>query len=90
MIKASKCRSYEAHTCQWHIGFALLFQHQKACLVEIEQTARKLETNAYANFLMAENMAYQCMEDCRWNMPTLILSWLTVRFRHNVETELEI
>ena len=66
------------------------FKHQKACLVEIEQTARKLETKAYANFLMEENMAYQCMEDGRWNIPTLRLSWLTVRFRHNVETESEI
>ena len=65
-------------------------KHQKACLVEIEQTARKLETKAYANFLMAENMAYQRMEDIWWNMPTLRLSWLTVRFRHNVETESKI
>ena len=47
---------------------------KKICLVEIEQTARKLETNAHANFLTAENMAYQCMEDGRWNMPTLRLS----------------
>ena len=54
-------------------------KHQKASLVEIEQTARKLETNAHANFLMAENMAYQCMEDGRCNMPTLRLSWLIVR-----------
>ena len=30
--------------------------------MEIEQTARLLETNAHANFLMAENAAYQCME----------------------------
>ena len=57
-------------------------------MVEIEQTARKLETNA--NFLMAENMTYQCMEDGRWNMPTLRLSWLIVRFRYNVETKSEI
>ena len=66
------------------------FKHQKACLVEIEQTARKLETNAHAHFLMAENMAYQCMEDCRWNMPTLRLSWIIVRFRHNVDTKSHI
>ena len=59
-------------------------------MVEIEQTARKLETNAHANFLMAENMAYQCMEDGRWNMHTLRLSWLIVRFRHNVETKSHI
>ena len=31
--------------------------------MEIEQTARPLETNAYANFLMAENAAYHCMEN---------------------------
>ena len=57
-------------------------------MVEIEQTAHKLETNA--NFLMAENITYQCMEDGRWNMPTLRLSWLIVRFRYNVETKSEI
>ena len=32
-------------------------------MVEIEQTARPLETNANANFPMAENAAYQCMEN---------------------------
>ena len=31
--------------------------------MEIEQTARPLETNAHANSLMAENAAYQCMEN---------------------------
>ena len=31
--------------------------------MEIEQTARHLETNAHANFTMAENAAYQCMEN---------------------------
>ena len=35
------------------------FKEWKACLVEIGQTAHKLETNARANFLMAENLAYQ-------------------------------
>ena len=39
------------------------FKEQKACLVKIEQTARPLQTNAYANFLMEENAAYQCMEN---------------------------
>ena len=29
--------------------------------MEIEQTARPLETNAHDNFPMAENAAYQCM-----------------------------
>ena len=31
--------------------------------MEIEQTARPLETNAHANFTMAENATYQCMEN---------------------------
>ena len=31
--------------------------------MEIEQTVRPLEINAHANFPMAENAAYQCMEN---------------------------
>ena len=31
--------------------------------MEIEQTAHLLETNAHGNFPMAENAAYQCMEN---------------------------
>ena len=31
--------------------------------MEIEQTARLLETNAHTNFPMAEKTAYQCMEN---------------------------
>ena len=31
--------------------------------MEIEQTARLLETNAHAKFPLAENAAYQCMEN---------------------------
>ena len=31
--------------------------------MEIEQTVRPLERNAHANFPMAENAAYQCMEN---------------------------
>ena len=31
--------------------------------MEIEQTARSLETNGHDNFPMAENAAYQCMEN---------------------------
>ena len=61
------------------------FKEWKACLVEIGQTAHKLETNARANFPMAENLAYQCMENGGRNMPTLIFLWLTVAFRHNIE-----
>ena len=62
------------------------FKEWKACLVEIGQTAYKLETNARANFTMTENLAYQCMENGGRNMPTLIFLWLTVAFRHNIET----
>ena len=63
------------------------FKEWKACLVEIGQTAHKLETNARANFLMAENLEYQCMENGGGrNMPTLIFLWLNVAFRHNIET----
>ena len=39
------------------------FKEWKACLVEIGQTAHKLETNARANFYMAENLALQFMEN---------------------------
>ena len=55
-------------------------------LVEIGQTAHKLETNALANFPIAENLAYQCMENGGRNMPTQIFLWLIVAFRHNIET----
>ena len=62
------------------------FREWKACLVESGQTAHKLETNIGANFPIVENLAYQCMENGGRNMPTLILLWLTVAFRHNIET----
>ena len=62
------------------------FNEWKACLVEIGQTANKLGTNARANFPMAENLVYQCMENERRNMHTLIFLWLTVAFSHNIET----
>ena len=39
------------------------FKEWKACLEVIGQTAHKLETNARANFSMAENLAYQCIEN---------------------------
>ena len=58
----------------------------KACLVEIGQTALNLETNSHDNFLMAENLAYQCMENGGRNMRTRIFLWLTVAFRYNIET----
>ena len=34
--------------------------------MEIERTERQLETNAHANFPMAENAANQCMENGGW------------------------
>ena len=46
-----------------HTGFATSFQRMESLFVEIGQTAHKLETNARANFHMAENLAYQCMEN---------------------------
>ena len=56
--------------------------------MEIEQTARPLETNVHANFPMAENAAYQCMENALGgNLPTLTGLWLTVRVGSNVETK---
>ena len=57
----------------------------KACLLEIGQTAHNLETNVRANLPMAENLAYQCMENGGRNLPTLIFLWLTEAFRHNIE-----
>ena len=39
------------------------FKEWKACFVEIGQTAHKLETNAHTTFPMAENLAYQYMEN---------------------------
>ena len=62
------------------------FKEWKACLLEIGQTAHKLEKNAHANFPMAANLAYQCIENCGRSMPTLIFLWLTVAFKYNIET----
>ena len=62
------------------------FKEWKACLEEIGQTAHKLETNAHANFPMAENLAYQYMVNGERNMPMQIFLWLTVAFRYNNET----
>ena len=62
------------------------FKEWKTCLVEIGQTAHNLETNAHANFPLAEKLAYQCMENGGRNMPTRIVLWLTVAFGYNIET----
>ena len=63
IIKSKIHYSYEALSYLRHIGFARWFQGIETCLVEIEQTARSLATNAHANFPMPENAAYQCMEN---------------------------
>ena len=39
------------------------FRFYKPRLVEMEKTARPLETNAHANFPKTENAAYQCIEN---------------------------
>ena len=62
------------------------FKECKACLVEIRQIGHKLEANARANFPMAKNLAYKYMENGGRNMPALIFLWLTVAFKHNIET----
>ena len=63
IIKSKIRHSYEAHTYLRHIGFARWFQRIEACMVEIEQTERQLETKAHANFPISENAANQCMEN---------------------------
>ena len=62
------------------------FKEWKACLVEIGQTAHKLETNARANFSMQRTWHINVWRMGGRNMPTLIFLWLTVAFRHNIET----
>ena len=42
------------------------FKEWKSCLLEIGQTADKLETNARANFPTGENLAYKFMENGGW------------------------
>ena len=58
--------------------------------MEIKQTDRPLETNAHDNFPMAENAAYQYMENGGGegvNLTTLTGLWLTVPVGCNVETK---
>ena len=62
------------------------FKEWKACLVEIGQTAHKLETNARANFPWQRTWHINVWRMGGRNMPTLIFLWLTVAFRHNIET----
>ena len=63
------------------------FKEWKACLVDIGQTAHKLETNARANFFHGKEFGISMYGE--WvgrNMPTLIFLWINVAFRHNIET----
>ena len=55
-----------------HTGFAMSFQRMEGLFGGNWATAHKLETNALANFPMAENFAYQCMENGGRSIPTLI------------------
>ena len=58
--------SYEALILIWRTqDLPRRFKEWKACFVEIRQTAHKLETNARANFPIAENLEFQCMENGR-------------------------
>ena len=63
------------------------YRFYKACLMEIEQTAPPLETNANAKFHMSENVAYQCMENGGEKHATLTRLWLTVCVVYNAETK---
>ena len=62
-------------------------KNRKLVRLEIEQMAHPLDTNAHANFFMAENASYQCMEHGGRNMATLTCLWLTVRVGYSVETK---
>ena len=62
------------------------FKEWKACLVEIGKTAHKLETNARGNFPWQRTWHINVWRMGGRNMPTLIFLWLTVAFRHNIET----
>ena len=46
-----------------HTGFATSFQRMVSLFGGNWANSHKLETNARANFPMAENLAYQCMEN---------------------------
>ena len=55
--------------------------------MEIEQTVCALQTNAHANFPMAENAGYQYMENGGGKHAHINNLWLTVRVGYNVETK---
>ena len=46
-----------------HTRFARSFQRTESLFGGMGRTAHKLETNAHANLPMADNLAYQCMEN---------------------------
>ena len=68
--------------------YALISEYALIC--DMRLITREYGTNARANFLMTENIAYQRMEDGPLNMHALRLLWLIARFRYNVETKSEI
>ena len=63
IIKSKRSHSCEAHTFLKHMGFAKLFQRIASFFGGNRASARQLDTNADAIFPMAENAAYQCMEN---------------------------
>ena len=62
------------------------FKEWKACLVEIGQTAHKLETLPVPIFPWQRTWHINVWRMGGRNMPTLIVLWLNVAFRHNIET----
>ena len=60
------CHSYEAqHLSGAHRICHVVSKNGKLAWWKLGKTAHKLETNARANFAIADNLAYQCMENER-------------------------
>ena len=62
------------------------FKEWKACLVEIGQTAHKLEKMPVPIFPWLRTWHINVWRMGGRNMPTLIFLWFTVAFRHNIES----
>ena len=63
IIKSKIRHSYEAHTYLRHIGFARWFKRIESLFGGNWANGPSIRDNALANFLMAENAAYQCMKN---------------------------